>query len=204
MYLLKGLVAKHNGISTSKIICLLLLLFFFFLLLCCFLLYSCCAFAVVSLCCFCCCIVVVVVVVVLFDIGRAISLNRIPSNGFYQKPKWFFMVQQPLGGQGFLVIESPGSHSDTHTHTHTYTVWLLWAKYQPNAEASTSKHTHAHTHIHKRQTSMPLVGFVTAIPGKRGAVDPRLRTRGYWDRLQVIYCSKNNRVSKQERENKIA
>ena len=173
-------------------LCLLL-----FLLLCCYV-------AVLFLLLYCC--VVFVLVVVLFDIGRAISLGRIPSNAFYQKPEWFFfMAQQPLGGQVFLGIESPRSHSDRQTdrHTHTYTnIHTLGTtplgELSANAEASTSQHTHTHTH--NRQTSMPPVGFEPAIPGKRGAVDPRLRTRGYWDRFRVIGCSKNKSIETGKRK----
>jgi hypothetical protein len=145
------------------------------------------------------CCVVVVLVVVLFHIGRAISLSRIPSNAFYQKPKWFFLWRNSPAGAKASSLSSLHDHTQTHTHS----VRILWANYQPNAEASTSQHTHTHinTHTHTRQTSMPPVGFEPAIPGKRGAVDPRLRKRGYWDRLQVIYCSK--KIEYRNRQEKI-
>ena len=120
-------------------LCLLL-----FLLLCCYV-------AVLFLLLYCC--VVFVLVVVLFDIGRAISLGRIPSNAFYQKPEWFFfMAQQPLGGQVFLGIESPRSHSDrqTHTHIHKHT----HTRYDSSGRTISQRrglylttHTYTHTHI---------------------------------------------------------
>jgi hypothetical protein len=125
---------------------------------------------------FCC---VIVLFVVLFDTGRAISLIRIPSNAFYQKPKWFFYGATDPRGPGF-------------------------PRYQVSTITLIHKHTHTHTQETDRQTSMPTVGFKTAIPGKTGGADRRLRTRGYWERLQAICWSKYKGVSKQAKENKIA
>jgi hypothetical protein len=59
------------------------------------------------------------------------------------------MAQQPLVGQGLLIIEASRSHSDTHTHTHSLSlslslslsVGLLWTSDQPNAKTSTWQHT---------------------------------------------------------------
>jgi hypothetical protein len=45
---------------------------------------------------------------------------------------FFFMAQQPLVGQGFLIIEAARSHSDT-----PHTVGLLWTSDQLNAGIST-------------------------------------------------------------------
>jgi len=45
------------------------------------------------------------------------------------------MTQQPLVGQGFLIIETLRSHSDTPN-----SVGLLLTSDQPNAEASTPQH----------------------------------------------------------------
>jgi hypothetical protein len=46
---------------------------------------------------------------------------------------YFFPVaQQPLVGQGLLIIEASRSHSDT-----PHLVGLLWMSDQPDAEAST-------------------------------------------------------------------
>ena len=53
---------------------------------------------------------------------------------------FFSMAQQPLVGQGLLVIEASRSHSDT-----THLVGLLWTRDQSDAETSTWQHN---THIH--------------------------------------------------------
>jgi len=45
---------------------------------------------------------------------------------------FFPIAQQHLVGQGPLIIEGPGSHSDT-----SHSVGLLWKIYQPDAEIST-------------------------------------------------------------------
>jgi len=42
------------------------------------------------------------------------------------------MAQQPLVGQGLLIIEASQSHSDT-----PQSVGLIWTSDQPNAETST-------------------------------------------------------------------
>ena len=44
----------------------------------------------------------------------------------------YFMVRQPLVGQGFLTVQVSRSHSDT-----PHAVGLLWASDQPVAETST-------------------------------------------------------------------
>jgi len=64
------------------------------------------------------------------------------------------MAQQPLVGQGLLIIEASRSHSDT-----SHSVGLLWTSDQPDAETSTWQHS-----IYKRQTSMPPTGFKPTIP----------------------------------------
>ena len=62
------------------------------------------------------------------------------------------MAQQPLVGQGLLIIEASLSHSDT-----PYAVGLLWMSDQPNAE---TKHS-----THKRQTDIhDPAGFEPTIP----------------------------------------
>jgi len=42
------------------------------------------------------------------------------------------MVQQPLMGQGLLIIEASRSHSET-----PHSVGLLWTSNQPDAQTST-------------------------------------------------------------------
>jgi hypothetical protein len=46
------------------------------------------------------------------------------------------VAQQPLVGQGLLILEALQSHSDT-----PYLVGLLWTSDQPDAETSTGHHT---------------------------------------------------------------
>jgi hypothetical protein len=48
----------------------------------------------------------------------------------------FLMVQQPLEGQGPLIIEASRSHSDT-----PHSLGLLWTSDQPDAKTSTWQHT---------------------------------------------------------------
>jgi hypothetical protein len=81
------------------------------------------------------------------------------------------MEQQPLVGQGILIIEASRSHSDT-----SHYVGLLWTGDQPDAETSTTQDTSL-TDIHVPD------GIRTHIPNKREAADPRLRPRGHWDQL---------------------
>jgi hypothetical protein len=139
-------------------LCLLLLSSSSLFLLCCF---CCCTFVMLFLllcCCFGCC-------VLFFDTGRAISLSRIPSNAIYRKPKFFLMAQHPLRDQGFLVIESSRSHSETHS------VGLLWTNDQTNAEACTSQNTHTHTLNQQTDIYKP-EGIRTRIPGQENGLRP--------------------------------
>ena len=122
-----------------------------------------------------------------------------------KSPSDFLLWRNSPSGARASSLSSLHDHTHTqhttHTHTHTNTLGTT-----PLGEISAQcrgLYLTTHTYTHMRQTSMPPVGFEPAIPGKRGAVDPLLRRRGYWDRLQVIYCSKNNRISKQTSENKI-
>jgi hypothetical protein len=74
------------------------------------------------------------------------------------------MTQQPLVGQGLLLIQTSRSLSGT-----THSVGVLWTSDRPDAETSTSQHT-APTRVR------------TSTPNKRAAADCRLRPRGRWDR----------------------
>jgi hypothetical protein len=49
---------------------------------------------------------------------------------------FFPMAQQPIVGQGVLIIEASRSHSDT-----PHWAGLLWTSDKPDAEASTCQHT---------------------------------------------------------------
>jgi hypothetical protein len=65
------------------------------------------------------------------------------------------MAQQPLVGQGLLIIEASRSHSDT-----PQSVGLLWTSDQPDAETSTWQHTT----LKRDTTSMSPAGFEPVIP----------------------------------------
>jgi hypothetical protein len=85
------------------------------------------------------------------------------------------MAEQPLVGQGLLIIEASRSHSDTPNS--------VWMSDQPDADTSTCQHT---TLIRDRQPCHA-AGFEPAIPATEGpAADPILRTRGHWDQ-PLIY-----------------
>jgi hypothetical protein len=56
---------------------------------------------------------------------------------FYMHPDFFFpMAQQPLVGQGLLIIEASRSHSDT-----PHSIGLLWTSDQHDANPFTEQHT---------------------------------------------------------------
>ena len=155
MHLLKELVAKHSGISTSKIICCCCCCCCCCCFYCCvvLLLYSCCCcvlFAVVLLLC-CCCFVLFVV---LFDIGRAISLSRIPSKAFYQKPKWFFLwCRSPRGSR--LPSYPVSTITLTHTHTHTHIWYDSSGRTISPAQRPLPHNTHIHTHTKETDIYAP-------------------------------------------------
>jgi hypothetical protein len=81
------------------------------------------------------------------------------------------MAQEPLVGQGLLVIVTPPPHSET-----PHSVGLLWTRDQSNAETSTRQPSQKTT-IHSPS------GIRTHNPSKRKAADPRLRPPGQWDLL---------------------
>jgi hypothetical protein len=63
-------------------------------------------------------------------------------------------MQQPVVGQGVIIIEASRSHSDT-----PQSVGLLWTSDQLHTKISTWQH-----YIHNTQTSMPQAGIDPAIP----------------------------------------
>jgi hypothetical protein len=75
------------------------------------------------------------------------------------------MVQEPLQGQGLLIVEGSRSHS----------IGLLWTSDQRDAQTSTWHHT---TLTKDFPTTS---GVRTPKPSKRVAADPCLRRRGHWD-----------------------
>jgi len=82
---------------------------------------------------------------------------------------FFPMAEQPLVGQGLLIIEAPRSHLDP-----PYSVGLLWTSGQPIAETSALQHKHSQqTDIHTPRR------IRTRDTSKRATADPRLRPRGH-------------------------
>jgi len=63
------------------------------------------------------------------------------------------MSEEPMVGQGLLIVEDSQSHSDT-----PHSVGLLWTSDQLVTENSTTQSTH------NRQTFMPPVGFESTVP----------------------------------------
>jgi hypothetical protein len=87
------------------------------------------------------------------------------------------MAQQPLVGQGLLIIETSRSHSDT-----PQSVGLLWTSDQPDAETSTRQHTT----LRGDRYPCPRRDR-TRNPSKQAAADPRLKPLGHWDRHLMKY-----------------
>jgi hypothetical protein len=82
------------------------------------------------------------------------------------------MTQQPLVGQGLLIIEATRSHSGT-----PHSVGFLWTIDQPDAETCDNTQYAQETDIHAPG------GIRTRNPSKRAAALPRLRPRGHWGSL---------------------
>jgi len=81
------------------------------------------------------------------------------------------MAQQPLVGQGLLIIETSWSYSET-----SRSVGFLWTSGQPDAGPSIWQHPKITTDRH------PCTGgFRTRYFRKRAPADLRLRPRGYWN-----------------------
>jgi hypothetical protein len=90
------------------------------------------------------------------------------------------MAQQPLEGQGLLIIEAPRSHPQLDT---PHSVRLLWTSDQPEAGTSTWQHTT----LTRSRHSCP-GGIQTRSPSKRAAAEPRLTPRDHWNRLHSFYA----------------
>ena len=82
------------------------------------------------------------------------------------------MAQQPLLGEGILIVEASRSYSDTPN-----SVGLLLASDQSDAETSTWQHITLKTGKHL----CPHGGIRTRNPSMRATADPRLRTLGNWE-----------------------
>jgi hypothetical protein len=81
------------------------------------------------------------------------------------------MPQQPLVGQGVLIIEASQSHSGT-----PHSVGLLWMSDQPDTETYTLQHTTQETDLHAPG------GIRSRNFSTRAATDPCLTPHGHWDR----------------------
>jgi hypothetical protein len=68
------------------------------------------------------------------------------------------MEQEPLVGQGLLIIEASRSHTDTAN-----SIGLLWTNDHPGAETSAAQHT---AFTRERHLSMPAAGFDPTIPAR--------------------------------------
>ena len=91
---------------------------------------------------------------------------------------FFLMAQQPLVGQGLLIIEASRSYSDT-----PHSVGLLWTSDQPDAQTSSLPDTQ-----HLQETGVHAPGGIrTSNPSKRAAADPHLRRRGLCGGRKGIY-----------------
>ena len=97
------------------------------------------------------------------------------------------MAQQPLMGQGLLIIEAFRLQSH-HTRylDDLCSVRLLWTNDQSDAETSTWQNK-----IHKKQTSMPPTGFEPAIPA--GGRLPYFVEIAFNVCANIKYLSKYNR-----------
>jgi len=81
------------------------------------------------------------------------------------------MGQQPLVGQGLLIIEASRSHSLDTPHS----VGLFWTNNQPDTETLLPDNTQ-----HSQQTNIHAPsGIRTHNPIKQAAANPRLRARGH-------------------------
>jgi hypothetical protein len=98
---------------------------------------------------------------------------------------FFFMAQQPLVGQGLLIIEGSRSHSAT-----SHSVGLLWTSDQPDADISDNTQDSQERDIHVPG------GIRPHNPSKRAAADQRFILRGDWDRRYLLIASLNNPQTK--------
>jgi hypothetical protein len=85
----------------------------------------------------------------------------------------------------FRVMASPYGASRSHSLDKPDSVGLLWKNDQPEAETSTWQHTTL-----KLKNIHATGGIRTRNPSKRAAANPRLRPRGRWDRLLLLYLPK--------------
>jgi hypothetical protein len=102
--------------------------------------------------------------------SHPLSCDRVGTFIFHS----FFppMVQTPLRGQGFLIIEASRSHSDI-----PHSMGLLWTGDEPDAETSSWQHTT----VTRDRNSCPRQDSNPQFQQANGR-NPPLRPRGHWDR----------------------
>ena len=102
------------------------------------------------------CVINFVITVWLYTFWNLQQFHLQKMNKFY----FFSMAQQPLFGEGLLIIETSRSHSDTR-----HSIGLLWTSDQPDAKTSTWQHTTL-----KREIYIHALGAIrTHNAGKRPA-----------------------------------
>jgi hypothetical protein len=79
------------------------------------------------------------------EVRILLKVKLLFTTEFFSPP----MVQQPLVGQGLLIIEASLSHSDT-----PHWVLILWTSDQPDAETSTCSQK---TYIHSPEDFEPTI-----------------------------------------------
>jgi hypothetical protein len=89
------------------------------------------------------------------------------------------MVQQPLLGQGLIIVEASGSHSGTTGSVE------LWTSDQPDGRALPDNIQH-----HMRQTSMSPAGFEHAIPASERLQTHALDNVAYFVIYLFVYLVK--------------
>jgi hypothetical protein len=95
----------------------------------------------------------------------------------------FFMARQPLRGLGLLIFRGFAITHFRHT-TPGKTPLDEWPVRRRHLPDNTQ---------HSQETDIHAPGGIrTHNPNKRAAADPRLRRRGYWDRLER--CSGNGKT----------
>jgi hypothetical protein len=99
---------------------------------------------------------------------------------------FFSMAQQPLVGQGLLIIEASRSHSDT-PHSVGHSGRVISPTQRPLSDNA--------QHLQETDIHAP-GGIRTHNPSKRAAEDPLLRPHGHWDQQCVTFRALINHVHK--------
>jgi len=95
------------------------------------------------------------------------------------------MAQQPLVGQGLLIMEALWWHSDI-----PHSVELLRTSNQPDADT----YTWQHPALTRKKYPVPS-GIRIRNPSKRAAADPRLKPHGHLNRPPIITSNAGDTVN---------